>query len=187
LDVTDTDPSFFARLALAFAAFFQVLFNASYAGRVQRLAQGEPEAPPPPPAPPAPEPLKLREVPTDGALQLLGLLQREGRLIDFLQEDLGAYPDAAIGATARVMHSTVRKALLAHVQLEPVRQEQEGSRVQVPSGFSANEIRLIGNVVGEAPFSGTLSHAGWRATKIELPKLSQGYDVRVIAPAEVEL
>lgn len=186
--MTDSDPSFFARLALAFAAFFRVLFNAAYAGRVQRLASGEPPpVAPPPPAPPAPEPVKLREVPTDGALQLLGLLQREGRLIDFLQEDLGAYPDAAIGATARVMHSTVRKALLAHVQLEPVRKEQEGSRVQVPAGFSATEIRLIGNVVGEAPFSGTLAHAGWRATKIELPKLSQGYDVRVIAPAEVEL
>jgi hypothetical protein len=183
--VTDRDPSFFARVALAFAAFFRVLFNAAFAGRVQRLESGEPVAATPP-APAAPEP-KLREVPTDAALQLLGLLQREGRLIDFLQEDLGAYPDAAIGATARVMHSTVRKALFAHVQLEPVRKEAEGSRVQIPAGFSANEIRLIGNVVGEPPFHGTLSHAGWRATKIELPKLSQGYDVRVIAPAEVEL
>lgn len=185
--MTDSDPSFFARLALAFAAFFRVLFDAAYAGRVLRLASGEPaQAPQPPVHAPAPEP-KLREAPTDSALQLLGLLQREGRLIDFLQEDLGAYPDATIGATARVMHSSVRKALLAHVALEPVRRESEGARVEVPAGFSANEIRLIGNVVGEPPFHGTLSHAGWRATKVELPKLSQGYDVRVIAPAEVEL
>lgn len=182
--MTDPNPSFFARFALAFAAFFKVLFDAAYAGRLLRLQSGEPI---PAPTPPAPEPPKLREVPTDSALQLLGLLQREGRLIDFLQEDLGAYPDAAIGATARVMHSTVRKALLAHVSLEPVRKENEGSPVQVPAGFSASEIRLIGNVVGEPPFQGTLSHAGWRATKIELPKLSEGYDVRVIAPAEVEL
>jgi hypothetical protein len=179
--VTDPNPSFFARFALAFAAFFKVLFDAAYAGRVIRLQSGEPAPTPPPPEP------KLREVPTDGALQLLGLLQREGRLIDFLQEDLGAYPDAAIGATARVMHKDVRRALFTHVELEPVRKESEGSRVQVPPGFSASEIRLIGNVVGEAPFSGTLSHAGWRATKIELPKLNQGYDVRVLAPAEVEL
>ncbi|HEY6879411.1 MAG TPA: DUF2760 domain-containing protein [Polyangiales bacterium] len=187
--MTDSDPSFFARLALAFAAFFRLLFDAAYAGRVMRLASGEsaPAAPPPAPAPaPAPAP-KLREAPTDSALQLLGLLQREGRLIDFLQEDLGVYPDATIGATARVMHSSVRKALLAHVTLEPVRSESEGARIEVPAGFSANEIRLIGNVVGEPPFHGTLAHAGWRATKIELPKLSQGYDVRVIAPAEVEL
>jgi hypothetical protein len=180
--VTDPNPSFFARFALAFVAFFKVLFDATYAGRLLRIQSGEPA-----PTPPAPELPKLREVPTESALQLLGLLQREGRLIDFLQEDLGSYPDAMIGATARVMHSSVRKALFAHVSLEPVRTETEGTPVQVPAGFSANEIRLIGNVVGEPPFRGTLSHAGWRATHIELPKLSQGHDVRVIAPAEVEL
>jgi hypothetical protein len=202
--VAETDPSFFARLALAFAAFFRVLFNAAYAGRVLRLASAEAPASEPvpqlgsraeqartstraPAAPPAPEPPKLREVPTDGALQLLGLLQREGRLIDFLQEDVSNYSDAEIGAAARVVHASVNKALAAHVALERVRGEAEGSRISVPSGFSAHEIRLTGNVVGEAPFSGTLAHAGWRAVNIELPKLSPGYDVRVLAPAEVEL
>jgi hypothetical protein len=188
--VAQTDPSFFARLALAFAAFFRVLFNAAYAGRVLRLADGDAPASAPaavPAAPPPPAPPKLREVPTDGALQLLGLLQREGRLIDFLQEDVSNYSDAEIGAAARVVHASVNKALAAHVALERVRGEAEGSRVNVPSGFSAHEIRLTGHVVGEAPFTGTLAHAGWRAVNIELPKLSPGYDVRVLAPAEVEL
>ncbi|MEY4511875.1 MAG: hypothetical protein RLZZ450_3997 [Pseudomonadota bacterium] len=190
--MAETDPSFFARLALAFAAFFRVLFNAAYAGRVLRLANGDApvSAPVPdraPVAPPTPEPPKLREVPTDSALQLLGLLQREGRLIDFLQEDVSNYSDAEIGAAARVVHASVNKALAAHVALERVRGEAEGSRVSVQSGFSAHEIRLTGHVVGEAPFTGTLAHAGWRAVNIELPKLSPGYDVRVLAPAEVEL
>lgn len=187
--MADTDPSFFARLALAFVAFFRVLFNASYAGRVERLGGGEPEpAPEPVSAPkPAPETPKLREAPTDGALQLLGLLQREGRLIDFLQEDVSNYSDTDIGAAARVVHESVRKALLEHVTFERVRSEVEGARVTVPPGFSAHEVRLTGNVAGEAPFQGTLTHAGWRAKHIELPKLSPGYDVRVIAPAEVEL
>jgi hypothetical protein len=193
--VANTDPSFFARLALAFVAFFRVLFNAAYAGRVERLASGEPEpedarSPAPSPAPEkaaALEVPKLREAPTDGALQLLGLLQREGRLIDFLQEDVSGYSDAEIGAAARVVHDSVRKALLEHVKLERVRNEPEGARVAVPVGFSAHEVRLTGNVVGQAPFQGTLAHAGWRAAHIELPKLSQGFDVRVIAPAEVEL
>jgi hypothetical protein len=194
--VAETDPSFFARLALAFALFFRVLFNASYAGRVARLPSGDTDAsasptrvslPPPAPVRVEPAPPKLREVPTDAALQLLGLLQREGRLIDFLQEDVSAYSDAEIGAAARVVHDSVKKALLTHVALERVKGEPEGSRVTVPSGFSAHEIRLTGNVVGEAPFSGTLAHAGWRAVSIELPKLSPGYDVRVLAPAEVEL
>ena len=196
--MASTDPSFFARLALAFVAFFRVLFNAAYAGRVQLLTRGEPEpardsepALPPkavvePPKPVVEAP-KLREAPTDGALQLLGLLQREGRLIDFLQEDVTGYSDADVGAAARVVHDSVKKALFAHVTLERVRSEPEGTRVTVPAGFSAQEIRLTGNVVGDAPFQGSLAHAGWRAVRIELPKLSPGYDVRVIAPAEVEL
>jgi hypothetical protein len=185
--VTQPNPSFFARLILAFAAFFRVLFDAAYAGQVQRLASGEPAAAPTPaPAPAAPAP-KLREAPTDSALLLLSLLQREGRLIDFIEEDVSAYSDADIGAAARVVHDSVKKALDGHLTLERVHRESEGSRVTVSKGFSASEVRLVGNVLGEAPFTGTLTHAGWRVKSIELPKLADGHDLRVIAPAEVEL
>jgi hypothetical protein len=181
--VAEQNPSFFARLFLAFAAFFRVLFDAAFAGGVARLrSEAEPAAPPA--APPAP---KLREAPVDSALQLLGLLQREGRLIDFLQEDVASYSDADIGAAARVVHDGVKKALVTHVKLERVRGESEGSRVTLARGFSASEVRVIGNVVGEPPFSGTLNHAGWRVTQIELPKLSEGHDLKILAPAEVEL
>jgi hypothetical protein len=186
--VTVSDPSFFARIALAFAAFFRVLFNAPYAGRVARLGSGEVPPPPVAPAPaPRPEAPKLRSAPTDSALQLLGLLQREGRLIDFVQEDVTSFSDAEVGAAARVVHDSVRKALKSHLELERVRGETEGSRVSVPKGFSASEVRLTGNVVGEAPFTGTLTHAGWRVKRFELPQLSEGNDLKVLAPAEVEL
>ncbi len=187
--MTVSDPSFFARIALAFAAFFRVLFSAAYAGRVARLESGEatPPTPAAPPAAPKPEAPKLRSAPTDSALQLLGLLQREGRFLDFIQEDVAGFSDAEVGAAARVVHESVRKALQGHLELERVRSEPEGSRIQVPQGFSANEIRLTGNVVGEAPFTGTLTHAGWRAKRFELPQLSEGNDLRVLAPAEVEL
>jgi hypothetical protein len=186
--VTVSDPSFFARIALAFAAFFRVLFNAPYAGRVARLGSGEVTPPPSAPAPaPKPEAPKLRSAPTDSALQLLGLLQREGRLIDFVQEDVTSFSDAEVGAAARVVHDSVRKALKGHLELERVRGEAEGTRVSVPKGFSASEVRLTGNVVGEAPFHGTLTHAGWRVKRFELPQLSEGNDLKVLAPAEVEL
>ena len=179
-------PSFFTRVALAFSLFFRVLFNALFAGRVQQLTTGaeEPEAAPPPEPVAAP---KLHRAPTDAALQLLGLLQREGRLIDFLLEDMTGYADADIGAAARVVHDQCRKAVETHVKLERIRAEAEGSRVSVPPGFSASEVRLTGQVAGTPPFSGTLTHAGWRAVSIELPQISEGHDVRVIAPAEVEL
>lgn len=183
------DPSFFTRVALAFHLFFRVLFNALFAGQVQRLSSGAPASPEPAETlpPPQPEAPKLREAPTDAALQLLGLLQREGRLLDFLLEDMSGYADADIGAAARVVHDQCRKAVEAHVKLERIRAEAEGSRVSVPPGFSASEVRLTGQVTGTPPFAGTLTHAGWRAISIELPKLSEGHDVRVIAPAEVEL
>jgi hypothetical protein len=184
------DPAFFARVWLSFAVLFRVLFDAVFAGRVLRLeaeAGGDSTPPVPAPQPAAPEPPKLREAPTDAALQLLGLLQREGRLIDFLQEDMGAYTDAQVGAAARDVHDQCRRALDAHLKLERIRTEAEGSRVSVPLGFSPSAMRLLGNVVGEPPFQGSLAHAGWRAVHIELPKLSEGHDVQVIAPAEVEL
>lgn len=184
--MAQTHPSFFARIGLAYVAFFRVLFDGLFAGKVLGLTSGDAPAPsaPKPPEPPSP---KLREAPVDSALQLLGLLQREGRLIDFLQEDVSGYSDADIGAAARVVHDSVAKALFAHVKLVRIRSDSEGSRVTLPKGFSASEVRLTGNVVGEAPFTGTLNHAGWRAERIELPKLSEGHDVSILAPAEVEL
>ena len=192
--MTSENPSFFVRLALAFRVFFLVLFNAVFAGRVQRLGPGSAAAALEPETTPKPAPVTvstpaapLRELPSQSALQLLGLLQREGRLVDFLQEDISSYTDAQIGAAARVVHDQCRKALLSHVTLERIRGELEGQRVTLASGFSATEIRLVGQVAGEPPFTGSLTHAGWRAAKIELPKLSDGHDVRVIAPAEVEL
>jgi hypothetical protein len=186
------DPGFFTRFMLAFALFFRVLFDAAFAGRALLLRSGsDPDAdhhdhqPQPPPAPPAPP--QLHEAPAEAALQLLGLLQREGRLMDFLQEDMSAYTDAQVGAAARVVHDSCKRALDSHLQLERIRNEEEGSRVSVPKGFSPSEIRLLGNVSGEPPFNGALTHAGWRVSRIELPKLSDGHDVHIIAPAEVEL
>jgi hypothetical protein len=184
-------PSFFTRVGLAFSLFFRVLFDAGLAGRALRLGEGSSspgsasDVHEPTPSPPAPAP--LHRAPTESALQLLGLLQREARLIDFLMEDMSSYPDADVGAAARVVHDQCKKALDAHVKLERVRSEAEGSRVTVAAGFAPGELRLVGNVVGSAPFHGVLAHAGWRATSIELPQLSQGHDVRVIASAEVEL
>ncbi|HKU41526.1 MAG TPA: DUF2760 domain-containing protein [Polyangiales bacterium] len=193
--MSSSDPSFFVRLALAFRVFFLVLFNALFAKRVQQLGPGqdaeptEPEQPAEPskPATPSVPAAHLRELSGESALQLLGLLQREGRLVDFLQEDIGGYSDAQIGAAARVVHDQCRKALLEHVTLERIRTETEGQRITLRPGFSASEVRVVGQVAGEPPFTGSLTHAGWRAAKIELPKLSDGHDVHVIAPAEVEL
>ena len=121
------------------------------------------------------------------ALQLLGLMQREARFVDFIQEDVAPFTDAEIGAAARVVHEGCRKVLREHFTLSPVRSEAEGSRITLLAGFDAAAVRLTGNVVGHAPFTGTLSHRGWLVTEVKLPQLIDSQAAKVIAQAEVEL
>jgi hypothetical protein len=130
---------------------------------------------------------RVRIDPEAGALHMLSLLQRDGRLVDFLQEDIAGAGDADVGAAARVVHSGCRKALQQYVTLEPVRAEGEGAGVTVERGFDPNQIRLSGNVRGEPPFQGKLAHAGWRAKDVKLPERPPSVDARVVAPAEVEI
>jgi Domain of unknown function (DUF2760) len=128
--------------------------------------------------------------PVDGngaAIQLLAVLQREGRLLDFLQEDVDAYSDAQIGAAVRDIHRGCKKALAEHMPLEPVLREKENAQVRVDAGFDPSRIRLVGNVVGDPPFTGALRHHGWRIAKVQLPSPARGTDPSVVAPAEVEL
>jgi hypothetical protein len=140
----------------------------------------------PAPAAPAREPAEKPERPDAAALRLLATLQEEGRLIDFLQEDIAGYGDEQIGAAVRGIHASCAKALRACVTLEPVLPGNEGESTTVPPGFDPTGIRLVGNVSGTPPFHGVLRHPGWRARSVSLPARA-GHDVRVIAPAEVEI
>lgn len=135
-----------------------------------------------------PAPPELPEAKETGAVQLLSILQRQGRLIDFLQENLDQYEDAQIGAAVRNIHEGCKKALSEHVKLEPVFEQQEGSTVTLQAGFDANAIRLIGNVTGEPPFMGQLRHKGWRVKRVDLPERTQEHtNEMIVAPAEVEI
>lgn len=184
-------PGFFARFFLAFGVYFRFLFNKEFARAVLRIGKGASsvmasEAPSIETKPQVAVP-PLKEASPDSALQLLGLLQQEGRFIDFIEEDVTRFSDADIGAAVRVVHDGCRKALHNHMITQPVRDEREGERVTLQAGFDASAIRLTGNVVGQPPFSGTLIHRGWRVKEITLPKLTEGHDVKILAPAEIEL
>lgn len=132
-----------------------------------------------PPTPPKPT--------TDAAVQLLALFQREGRLVDFLREDIQPYDDAQIGAAVRTIHDACRQVLSEHLTLEPVLTGIEGDDIVVPEDFNPSAIRLTGNVSGEPPFRGALRHPGWRAAKVKLPAQPAGQDPQIVAPAEVEI
>ena len=135
------------------------------------------------PAAPAKKPTPT----TDSALVLLAMFQREGRLVDFLRETLDGHDDATVGALARDIHRGLRKVLDAHITLEAVMPGDEGSGVTLPAGFDPWRVRVVGNVAGTPPWKGTLKHHGWRAAKVNLPKLAEGMDASVVAPAEVEI
>jgi hypothetical protein len=194
----ETPLPFATRLWFAWVCFFHVLFDGAYAARA-RAAELAPAALPPKPAEPErraaiekkaeAEPRAVEKAKPDGAaaLQLLALFQREGRLVDFLQQDIAAFPDAEVGAAARVVHEGCKKALDAHAKLAPVRPEEEGAKVTLAAGFSPAEVKLSGDVKGSAPYEGVLRHRGWRAKEIVLPTPVKGHDLSVIAPAEVEL
>lgn len=140
-------------------------------------AQPKAITPPPPPPPPSDAP----------AVQILSILQRKGRLLDFLQEDLSQYQDEQIGAAVRSVHEGCKKALDEYVDLEPIYTNPEGSPVTLQRGFDTNAVRLVGDVTGDPPFRGELRHRGWRVKKMNLPERVKGADSKIVAAAEVEV
>ncbi|MGQ4808680.1 hypothetical protein NKDENANG_02068 [Candidatus Entotheonellaceae bacterium PAL068K] len=123
----------------------------------------------------------------DRAVQLLALLQRDGRLLDFFSEDLASYSDAQIGAAARSVHESCRQVLDRYIALEPILDSDEGQTVTVQADVDPATTKLIGNVAGTPPLRGVLRHRGWRATQVNLPPLPTGAGRAVVAPAEVEI
>jgi Domain of unknown function (DUF2760) len=162
----------FERLWLARRAGTRMLQDAAFAGQVELLLN-----------PPPPKEVK----PSAQPLWLLTLLQREGRLLDFLLEEIQAYANEQIGAAVRDIHAKCHLALKEHLVLEPVLKQSEGDKVEVPTGFDPSAIRLTGNVTGQPPFKGTLQHHGWRVKEIKLAAPPEGQDQFVLQPAEVEL
>jgi len=176
---------FWARLAMFFWLPWKILFDSVAALRVRRaLRAPEAEAPA---ALPAWEKRPPERPAGAEALRLLAILQRDGRLVDFLLEDISGATDAQVGAAARIVHEGCRKALVQYVTLRPLRQESEGDPIVVPEGFDPAEIRLAGNPVGKPPYRGRLVHPGWKAVEVRLPELAAAADPTIVAPAEVEV
>jgi hypothetical protein len=179
----------FMAAGIVLAALLAWLFSRLAVNRAIMRAQPAAAAPKEQIAPKASSAIETRmnQEAQGGALHVLSLFQREGRLVDFLKEDLTAYEDAQIGAAVRSIHEGCRKALDKHFGPQPVLDRDEGEEVSIPSGFDPHAIRLTGNVSGEPPFKGVLQHKGWRAARVELPSLSGSQDATIIAQAEVEI
>ena len=168
------------RWKYAFRALFSLIFKGYIADDILDAVRPVQNAPPAPPAvlPPADQ--------GDRAVQLLAILQRDGRLVDFLMEDLSGYQDGQIGAAVRDIHGSCRTALARYVTLSPVLADAEGATVLVDRDADAARVKLTGNVGGTPPYRGLLRHRGWEATRVELPPLPTTFKT-VVAPAEVEV
>jgi hypothetical protein len=169
------------RIVLAFRSFFAILFTGKLAADVARELGFSPAKPQPAASKPAPQ---LR--PQDGALQILGILQRDSRLIDFLMEDISAYSDDQVGAAVRSLHDQSRDSLNRYLRLTPVIDGVEGSFTKIDSS-DPSSVKLLGNVPanGKAP-GGLLRHKGWRADNVNLPPIAP-MSAAIIAPAEIEV
>jgi hypothetical protein len=133
-----------------------------------------PSAPPPPPRP------------TGEPLRLLALLQTEARLVDFLMEDISGAQDQQVGQAVREIHRKGQQVLKQHLTLEPILDPDQPTAT-VPKGFDPSAVRVVGNVTGEPPFTGSVEHPGWKVKEIRLPQVAEGQDQFVIQPAEVQL
>ena len=171
------------KIGLAFRCFFNLLFGGALSdGVLTDLGLTKKSAAPPKPAAPA---LPARTT-SDGALQFLGILQRDSRLVDFLMEDIHSYSDDQVGAAVRELHDQCRDSIARHVTLQPVIDGVEGTPAKAPSG-DPHAVRFIGNVPATPPSGGTLRHKGWRAARVDLPALAAKEDATIIAPAEIEI
>jgi hypothetical protein len=171
------------RIWLAIRSFFSILFHGSLPddaitelGLTRRGAA------------PKPQPAAATTGPrvSDGALQILSILQRDSRLVDFIMEDIAAYSDDQVGAAVRGLHDQARESLTRYVKLDPVIDGVEGTFTKAALPDPA-AVKFIGNVPAGKPSGGLLRHKGWRAGKVELPALNPRQDSNIIAPAEIEI
>lgn len=188
-------------LTIAMRSFWNALTRPGFAEQMEPyLIPGRPALPPPAPtkeqapasasptaAAPKPKAAPPAPKPTNEAVRLLTLMQRDGRLVDFLLEDISALPDAQIGAAVRDIHRSCRKVLQEHVELEAVVPQNEDEPITVEPGFDPSAIRLAGNISGEPPFKGVVTHRGWKLKELKLPPVPAGQNTTIVAPAEVEV
>ncbi len=120
-------------------------------------------------------------------LHTLSVLQREGRLLDFFDEDLSLYEDEQIGAAVRSIQQDCKKAVKKYIDPKPVVSGEEGDSITIEDGFDMDAIHLVGNVSGHPPFEGIIKHPGWKAGKKDVPKLSDVQEPGIITPAEIEI
>jgi hypothetical protein len=184
------------RLFLALKAFFSTLFNPAIAKKIaealdtKKSAENKQTAPsltlpaaPSESTAKSPKPASKESSGRSDALTLLNTLQREARFLDLAHESLDMYTDAQIGAAARDVLRDTRKSLDKMFEIKPLLSAKEGDSIDLPETLSPVRWKLLGGKANR----GVVVHAGWMATKTEIPKWSGSRDdSMVLAAAEID-
>ena len=118
---------------------------------------------------------------------LLSLFQKQGRLVDFLQQDIASFSNAEVGEAARVVHDGCARILGDYFTMEAIRTEEEGALVNVDADYNLSEIKLTGNLRGSAPYRGELLHHGWKISDQHPPEQLDPKARLIVQPAEIEV
>jgi hypothetical protein len=118
---------------------------------------------------------------------MLAVLQAEARLVDFLLEDISGASDEQIGQAVREVHKKSQDALRRHAVIETILPGNEGDATTVPAGFDPSAVRVVGNVAGSPPFTGSINHPGWKVRELKVAPPPAGADEFVLQPAEVQV
>ena len=160
------------RIFQAFGAFFKILGSKDFARSVKNICAVNP---------------KQISSQQQAALQLLNVLQREGRFVDFMMEDIENVSDEQVGAAVRSIHKGCSKALAEYFVIKPIVEQAEESAMKFEKNSDVSKINFIGNVSDKMPDKGILKHHGWEVSQVLLPEIADGRDINIICPAEVEI
>ena len=134
------------RISQAFRSFFSILFSGVLPADIAQAFGYSKVIPikvtPPPKAEPG-------AGPNDGAVQILSVLQRDARLVDFLMEDISGYSDEQVGAAVRDVQLQSRQTLERYLKLQPVIDGVEGDFTKT-DGLPTLQVKLVGNVLAPA-------------------------------------
>ena len=177
-------------LGIALGSFLKCLFNRDFSEAVKSMAlKGEYRL-----KPKVKKAVVKSEEPSSqemgdfelGAIQILSDMQKKGRLIDFLEEDLSQYGDEDIGSSVRSIHDGCKGVLSKVLIKEKILDQEEESAVRVNKDHDIHAMKLSGRVSENFPLKGVLVHPGWRVNEVKLSRKPEKARP-ILAPAEIEI
>ncbi len=123
----------------------------------------------------------------NAAKQLLKILQKQGRLLDFLTQNIDQFNDKEVANAAKVVHRGCNRALKKHCIIKAIYDTNENTNITLNPNFDRSKVNLTGNHHIKSPIKGILIHKGWQIESLSLPTLTEKANPDILQPAEIEV